>query len=113
MLLDTVEGKEAAADFDLLTQVAKHKATFFRSGWASYDTAKPGTLRLTPDKARTKDLLADYRAMAPMMFDERPRLSTRSLRNSKSFKTQSIVRPMRLRGEESLLARYGPLICAS
>lgn len=72
MLLDTDEGKEAAGDFDLLAQVAKHKATFFRSGWASYDTARPGTLRLTPDRARTKDLLADYRAMAPMMFDEHP-----------------------------------------
>lgn len=72
MLVDTVEGKEAAADFDLLTQVAKHKAVFYRSGWASYDTAKPGTLRLLPDKDRRKDFLADYKAMAPMMFDERP-----------------------------------------
>lgn len=72
MLLDTDEGHAAATDFDLLAQVAKHKATFFRSGWASYDTARPGTLRLMPDEARIKDLRADYRAMAPMMFDERP-----------------------------------------
>ncbi len=33
MLLDTEEGKAAASDFDLLATVAKHKATFFRSGW--------------------------------------------------------------------------------
>ncbi|WP_341487494.1 nucleotidyl transferase AbiEii/AbiGii toxin family protein [Pararhizobium sp. A13] len=72
MLLDTDEGKAAAADFELLATVAKHKATFFRSGWASYDTAQPGTLRLLPSEARIKDLRADYRAMAPMMFDERP-----------------------------------------
>ncbi|WP_260691851.1 nucleotidyl transferase AbiEii/AbiGii toxin family protein [Rhizobium leguminosarum] len=72
MLLDTDEGKVAAKDFDLLATVAKHKATFFRSGWASYDTARPGTLRLMPSAARIKDLRADYRAMAPMMFDERP-----------------------------------------
>ncbi|WHA44253.1 MULTISPECIES: nucleotidyl transferase AbiEii/AbiGii toxin family protein [Agrobacterium] len=72
MLLDTDEGKTAAKDFDLLATVAKHKATFFRSGWASYDTARPGTLRLMPSAARIKDLRADYRAMAPMMFDERP-----------------------------------------
>ena len=72
MLLDTDEGKAAAADFDLLATVAKHKATFFRSGWASYDTARPGTLRLMPSEARIKDLRADYRAMAPMMFDEKP-----------------------------------------
>jgi len=70
MLLDTDEGQAAATDFDLLTQVAKHKTTFFRSGWASYDTARQGTLRLMPDAARVKDLRADYRAMAPMMFDE-------------------------------------------
>ena len=72
MLLDTEEGKTAAVDFDLLAQVSKHKATFFRSGWASYHTAKPGSLRLVPDETRIKDLRSDYRAMAPMMFDELP-----------------------------------------
>lgn len=69
MLLDTQDGKAACRDFELLAQVAKHKAIFFRSAWASYDTAKPGTLRLLPSDARIKDLRADYRAMAPMMFD--------------------------------------------
>lgn len=72
MLLHTDEGKAAVADLDLLETVAKHKAIFFRSGWASYDTARPGTLRLIPSEARIKDLRADYRAMAPMMFDEKP-----------------------------------------
>lgn len=72
MLLDTDEGKAAATDFELLAQVAKHKATFFRSGWASYDTAQPGTLQLLPNEARMRELRADYRAMAPMMFDESP-----------------------------------------
>ncbi len=72
MLLDTEEGKAAAADFDLLAVVAKHKAIFFRSGWASYGTARQGTLRLMPSETRLKDLRADYRAMAPMMFDEKP-----------------------------------------
>jgi len=72
MLLDTEEGKTAATDFNLLAIVAKHKATFFRSSWASYDTAKPGTLRLLPSELRIKDLRGDYRAMAPMMFDEKP-----------------------------------------
>lgn len=72
MLLDTDEGKAAAADSDLLVRVAKHKATFFRSGWASYKSAKPGSLRLMPHEARIKDLRSDYREMAPMMFDDRP-----------------------------------------
>jgi hypothetical protein len=72
MLLDTDEGKAAITDFETLAQVVKHKATFFRSGWAGYDTAQPGTLQLLPNDARMKDLRADYRAIAPMMFDEIP-----------------------------------------
>lgn len=72
MLLDSNEGKAAAADLELLATVAKHKAIFFRSGWASYDSARPGTLRLMPGEVRIKDLKADYRAMAPMMFDDTP-----------------------------------------
>ncbi len=72
MLLDTDEGQAAVADLDLLAQVAQHKATFFRSGWASYETARPSTLRLMPDEARIKDLRADCRAMAPMIFDQSP-----------------------------------------
>jgi hypothetical protein len=72
MLLDTEDGKAAVTDFELLDQVAKHKAVFFRSGWASYATARPGTLKLMPAEARMKDLHADYRDMAPMMFDDRP-----------------------------------------
>jgi len=70
MLPDTEDGK--AADFELLAQVAKHKAVLFRSGWASYDTARPGTLQLMPSEARLSDLRADYRDMAPMMFDDKP-----------------------------------------
>ncbi|WP_108610448.1 nucleotidyl transferase AbiEii/AbiGii toxin family protein [Aminobacter sp. MSH1] len=70
MLLDTAEGQEAAADFDMLPQVARHKAVYFRSSWASYDTARPGTLRLMPAQHRLKDLRADYSAMQAMMFDE-------------------------------------------
>jgi hypothetical protein len=72
MLLDSEEGKAAATDLELLATVAKHKATFFRSAWANYDAARPGTLRVIPVEARIKDLRADYRAMAPMMFDDTP-----------------------------------------
>ena len=72
MLLDTDEGKAASKDFDLLARVAKHKNIFFRAAWASYDTAKPGSLKLVPSDARLKDLRADYRKMAPMMFDDEP-----------------------------------------
>lgn len=63
---------DAIVDLELLATVAEHKATFFRSGWDKYDTARPGILRLMPSKARINDLRADYRAMAPMMFDDTP-----------------------------------------
>jgi predicted nucleotidyltransferase component of viral defense system len=72
MLLDTEDGKAAATNFKLLERVAKHKAVFFRSAWANYDTARPGTLQLMPSDERLKDLRADYRDMAPMMFDDKP-----------------------------------------
>jgi hypothetical protein len=72
MLADTDEGKEAMTDADLLKQVADHKSVFFRSAWASYDTARAGTLRLSPHPDRIADLRADYRKMAPMMFDNPP-----------------------------------------
>lgn len=85
MMLDSLEGKAAAADLELLATVAKHKATFFRSGWANYDTARPGTLRLMPSGARTNDLRADYRAMAPMMFDDTPPSSDDILSRIENF----------------------------
>ncbi|WP_238587434.1 nucleotidyl transferase AbiEii/AbiGii toxin family protein [Cupriavidus sp. IDO] len=72
MLLETPEGKAAAKDLGLFAQVVTHKATFFRSSWSRYDIARPGTLKLIPNAVRIKDLHGDYRAMAPMMFDENP-----------------------------------------
>ncbi|MCP3387694.1 nucleotidyl transferase AbiEii/AbiGii toxin family protein [Bradyrhizobium sp. CCGB12] len=71
-LADTDEGKEAMMDGDLLKQVADHKSVFFRAAWANYDTARVGTLRLSPHPDRVADLRADYRKMAPMMFDDPP-----------------------------------------
>lgn len=72
MLLASDEGRAAAADTGLLSTVAQHKSTFFRTGWANYGAARPGSLRLIPGEARIRDLRADYRAMAPMMFDDTP-----------------------------------------
>jgi nucleotidyltransferase AbiEii toxin of type IV toxin-antitoxin system len=71
-LANTDGGKEAMKDTDLLNQVAGHKSLFFRSAWASYETARAGTLRLSPHPNRIPDLRADYRKMAPMMFDDPP-----------------------------------------
>lgn len=70
MLLDTEEGKTAATDFALLAQVASHKKMFFPAAWASYETARPGSLRIIPDETRVKDLRRDYEKMKAMIFDE-------------------------------------------
>jgi len=39
-----------------------------RSAWAHYETARPGTLRLSPILIDC-ELRSDYREMAPMIFD--------------------------------------------
>lgn len=64
---------EALDDKDLLAQVVKHKKTFYSSGWARYDLARPGSLRLVPPDSRIRPLEQDYKKMGVMMFGEQPR----------------------------------------
>lgn len=69
------EGKirdEALADKDLLAQVVKHKKTFYPSGWARYDAARPGSLRLIPPDDRLNELEQDYNKMGVMIFGKQP-----------------------------------------
>jgi hypothetical protein len=63
---------EALADIDLLAQVVRHKETFYASGWARYELARPGTLRLMPPKTRLAALERDYRSMDVMIFGQPP-----------------------------------------
>ena len=72
------EGKirdEALADKDLLAQVVKHKEMFYPSGWARYDLARPGSLRLVPPDNRLTALEQDYKKMGVMIFGEQPPFS--------------------------------------
>jgi hypothetical protein len=61
---------------DLLRQVIEFKKIYFASGWAHYETAVPGTLRIAPNQALEKILRHDYDQMkemfwgAPVSFDE-------------------------------------------
>jgi hypothetical protein len=57
---------------ELLQRVVDHKKVFFRSGWARYDEAKRGSLRLLPLPQRAHALAADYDTMQEMFFGERP-----------------------------------------
>lgn len=62
----------AIADLSLLDDVVKFKQRFYRSPWASYETAKPGTFRLMPTALGDTVLRKDYAAMRPMFFSEPP-----------------------------------------
>lgn len=59
---------KALADVDLLIDVVKFKERFYRSSWARYDLAKPGSFRLLPTERGETELQKDFRAMQPMIF---------------------------------------------
>ena len=65
-------GRTMATRFDLLERVRAHKSKFFGSSWAHYETAVPGTLRLTVPDARLTELRRDYAAMKPMILSPPP-----------------------------------------
>lgn len=60
----------ARTRFDILERVRNHKSRFFSTGWASYGTAAPGTLRLVPPASRIQGLTTDYAAMRQMFLGE-------------------------------------------
>ncbi|MBI5284756.1 MAG: nucleotidyl transferase AbiEii/AbiGii toxin family protein [Chloroflexi bacterium] len=62
----------AAADLGMLDAVVRHKKLFFKSAWASYDTAMPPTLKLVPRDDRLGDLAADYDLMEDFFFEKPP-----------------------------------------
>jgi hypothetical protein len=62
----------ARNDIELLKRVADHKTIYFRSGWACYDKASPGTLKLIPGEEVLSKMADDYKAMEVMFFDVPP-----------------------------------------
>lgn len=65
-------GDAALTDTGLLAQVVKHKEVFFRAAAASYETARPGSLRLVPGTGLEAALRNDWRDMQEMLFGEAP-----------------------------------------
>lgn len=57
---------------DLLKKVASFKSRFFASRWANYQTAVPGTLKLSPPNGRKKALEHDYSRMTQMFLKTPP-----------------------------------------
>jgi len=62
----------ALSDLSMLNDVVTFKQRFYRSSWARYDLAKPGSFRLVPAKDGKKQLREDYRHMRPMFFATPP-----------------------------------------
>ncbi|MDB5579054.1 MAG: nucleotidyl transferase AbiEii/AbiGii toxin family protein [Bradyrhizobium sp.] len=65
----------ALAEPTLLQQVVRNKAVMFADASASYATAVPGTLRLTPPEQIQQALASDYAAMADMFMVAPPALA--------------------------------------
>ncbi|MBU0754655.1 MAG: nucleotidyl transferase AbiEii/AbiGii toxin family protein, partial [Planctomycetes bacterium] len=63
---------DAFADLNLLRAVVAFKDKFYRRGWARYDLAVPGTMKLVPPQHIMQVVERDYEAMRFMIFGERP-----------------------------------------
>lgn len=72
-LLQSPIKAKALSDLSLLERVAEHKHVYFASAWANYETARKGSLKLSPLQRVVKDLERDYELMAPMFYGEKAR----------------------------------------
>ena len=69
-LLGHPQAKNFLEDKDLAVRVAEWKKKLFYRAWASYDTAKHGSIKLVPPNDRLSDLKKDYVAMRPFFLSE-------------------------------------------
>ena len=63
---------DALGDLALLQDVVSFKRRFYHSAWASYETARPGSLKLIPGAEHLATLRRDYSDMTMMIFGEAP-----------------------------------------
>ena len=68
----TMVKTNAFADLELLRMVVAFKDKFYHRGWARYDLAKPGTMKLVPPEHVMKAVVRDYDGMRLMIYGERP-----------------------------------------
>lgn len=59
---------EALTDMPLLQEVVAFKQQFYPSGWARYELAQPGSLKLLPPVERYNELATDFARMQEMIF---------------------------------------------
>jgi len=73
MMINKGIGDSALSDLNLLDAVRRHDILFWTAKWASYETARPGTLRLIPLESRQKELKGDYQLLIKeMVFSSAP-----------------------------------------
>ncbi len=72
MMAESSIKSRALERLDLLGHVVAFKKRFYPRGWADYDAAKPGTLKLLPSKEIEKVLRQDYRDMRSMIYGDYP-----------------------------------------
>lgn len=63
------------SDPGLLKDVVEFKMKFYPVGWAHYETAVPGSLKLIPSDTILDSVTKDYREMQDMIFGSRPSIS--------------------------------------
>ena len=63
---------EALAQADLLEKVAVFKDRFYHQGWAKYEFARVGTIKLLPAAHSMSALRNDYADMKPMIYGHYP-----------------------------------------
>jgi hypothetical protein len=72
MAADEALKASALGKMALLEDVVAFKKKFYPRGWANYDAAKPGTLKLIPPDRVLKAMEKDYVAMQEMIFGRCP-----------------------------------------
>jgi len=64
--------EKAFNDLELLEKVVVFKEKFYRSPWAKYEDAKPGSVKLMPPQYNIAALREDYEHMLDMIFGNKP-----------------------------------------
>lgn len=84
--------EDALNDLSLLKDVIEHKKKYFRTGWAKYEEAIPGTLVIYPQENLRELLDEDYRKMEQMIFGPLPSFA-KILESIKDFE-EKVNRPV-------------------
>jgi len=71
MMANSSVKDDALSDMPLLEEVANFKKKFYMRGWAQYDEARSGTIRLIPSQDRVKELEKDFKNMESMFIGKK------------------------------------------